>query len=235
MPADSKQPQPPEEGAAAGAGPTSLLLSHARLADGRTVDVRLVGDRIEAVGTAGSLAPVAAGPGWTSRASAAARSRRAPRPRRHRVLGGPPRPRPVRRGGGAAPGHGGRAAPARARGDRATRARGDRRRAGPRAAGGGAPGPAFAARPRRVAACRRAPAADRGGGADGRALLRDAVRRGAVAVGGRPDLDPDPAGHVAAVLEVAAEHGVPVDLHTEGDDPAWLARLAAMAGELTTG
>ncbi|MZE51674.1 hydrolase, partial [Streptomyces sp. SID5770] len=69
---------------------------------------------------------------------------------------------------------------------------------------------------------------------DGRALLRDAVRAGAGAVGGRPDLDPDPDGHLAAVLEVAAEHGVPVDLHTEGDDPAWLARLAARAGELGT-
>ncbi|MCZ9339911.1 hydrolase, partial [Streptomyces sp. TRM76130] len=34
------------------------LLSGARLADGRTVDVRLHGGRIEAVGTAGSLAPV---------------------------------------------------------------------------------------------------------------------------------------------------------------------------------
>ncbi|OEV24878.1 hydrolase, partial [Streptomyces nanshensis] len=33
----------------------SLVLCGARLADGRTVDVRLVGERIEAVGTAGSL------------------------------------------------------------------------------------------------------------------------------------------------------------------------------------
>lgn len=52
---------------------------------------------------------------------------------------------------------------------------------------------------------------------------------GAGVVGGCPDLDPDPAGYVEAVLEVAAEHGVPVDLHTDGDDPARLARLAAMA------
>src|SRR5215203_3007665 len=36
---------------------STLLLSGARLADGRTVDVRLGGGRIEAVGTAGSLAP----------------------------------------------------------------------------------------------------------------------------------------------------------------------------------
>lgn len=39
-----------------GVDPTTLLLCGARLADGRTVDVRLGGGRIEAVGTAGSLA-----------------------------------------------------------------------------------------------------------------------------------------------------------------------------------
>lgn len=60
MSADSKQPQPPEDGAATTADSTSLLLSHARLTDGRTVDVRLVGGRIEAVGTAGSLTAVGA-------------------------------------------------------------------------------------------------------------------------------------------------------------------------------
>ncbi|MEY9874360.1 cytosine deaminase [Streptacidiphilus sp. MAP12-33] len=42
----------PEPGAA---GPGALLLTGASLANGRTVDVRLSGDRIEAVGTAGSL------------------------------------------------------------------------------------------------------------------------------------------------------------------------------------
>src|SRR5206468_4464315 len=36
--------------------PAALLLCGARLTDGRTVDVRLGGGRIEAVGTAGSLA-----------------------------------------------------------------------------------------------------------------------------------------------------------------------------------
>ncbi|MHC0431591.1 amidohydrolase family protein [Streptomyces sp. O3] len=69
-------------------------------------------------------------------------------------------------------------------------------------------------------------------GADGRAMLRDAVRMGAGVVGGRPDLDPDPAGYAAVVLELAAEHGCAVDLHTGGDDPAWLARFAEMAGGL---
>jgi cytosine deaminase len=72
-------------------------------------------------------------------------------------------------------------------------------------------------------------------GADGLAMLRDAVKMGAGVVGGSPDLDPDPAGYVERVLEVAAEHGCPVDLHTDGDDPARLARLAAMAGGLRTG
>ncbi|CAD5957285.1 protein of unknown function [Streptomyces sp. KY70] len=66
-------------------------------------------------------------------------------------------------------------------------------------------------------------------------MLRDAVKMGATVVGGCPDLDPDPTGYTAAVLEVAAEHGRPVDLHTDGDDPARLARLAAMAGGLRPG
>lgn len=69
-------------------------------------------------------------------------------------------------------------------------------------------------------------------GAEGLAVLRDAVKMGATVIGGCPDLDPDPGGYVDAVLEVAAEHGCAVDLHTEGDDPARLARLAAAAGGL---
>ncbi|KAB7837630.1 amidohydrolase family protein [Streptomyces mobaraensis] len=69
-------------------------------------------------------------------------------------------------------------------------------------------------------------------GADGLAMLRDAVKMGATAVGGCPDLDPDPTGYVEAVLQVAAEHGCAVDLHTDADDPPRLARIAAMAGGL---
>ncbi|MBV7670384.1 hydrolase [Streptomyces halstedii] len=72
-------------------------------------------------------------------------------------------------------------------------------------------------------------------GADGLALLRDAVDRGADVVGGRPDLDPDPGGHAEAVLGLAAGHGLPVDLHTDADDPALLARYAATAGEFGPG
>ncbi|NEC70150.1 hydrolase, partial [Streptomyces rochei] len=52
------QPQPsPSPSPSGPAGPGSLLLAGARLTDGRTVDVRLRGGRIEAVGTAGSLTP----------------------------------------------------------------------------------------------------------------------------------------------------------------------------------
>ncbi|MER7973840.1 hydrolase, partial [Streptomyces sp. NPDC096080] len=58
------QPQPPHSssgpsGSSGSSGrgePSGLLLCGARLTDGRTVDVRLGGGRIEAVGTAGSLA-----------------------------------------------------------------------------------------------------------------------------------------------------------------------------------
>jgi cytosine deaminase len=72
-------------------------------------------------------------------------------------------------------------------------------------------------------------------GAEGLSMLRDAVKMGAAAVGGCPDLDPDPGGYVEAVLEVAAEQGCPVDLHTDGSDPARLARLAAAVGGLRPG
>ncbi|MGC5003212.1 amidohydrolase family protein [Streptomyces sp. NBC_00353] len=72
-------------------------------------------------------------------------------------------------------------------------------------------------------------------GADSLAMLRDAVKMGAGVVGGCPDLDPDPAGYAEAVLDIAAEHGCPVDLHTDGDDPARLTRLAAMAAGLRPG
>ncbi|MEU7054233.1 hypothetical protein AB0A67_39095, partial [Streptomyces eurythermus] len=62
MPDSQPQPQPPSNpprppGTPGPSGPAALLLCGARLTDGRTVDVRLGGGRIEAVGTVGSLAP----------------------------------------------------------------------------------------------------------------------------------------------------------------------------------
>ncbi|WP_410483182.1 amidohydrolase family protein [Streptomyces sp. ST1015] len=72
-------------------------------------------------------------------------------------------------------------------------------------------------------------------GSDGLAMLRDALKMGAGVVGGCPDLDPDPTGYVQTVLEVAAEHGCPVDLHTDAADPGRLARIAAQCGGLRPG
>lgn len=62
MPDSQPQPSPSSSGPSGSSGssgpadPAALLLCGARLTDGRTVDVRLGGGRIEAVGTAGSLA-----------------------------------------------------------------------------------------------------------------------------------------------------------------------------------
>ncbi|MFH8711621.1 amidohydrolase family protein [Streptomyces zaomyceticus] len=233
MSAESKQPQPPEDGAAT-ADSTSLLLSHARLTDGRSVDVRLVGGRIEAVGTAGSLAAVGARvdlAGYLLLPAAA-------EPHAHADTAlSADSPGPVsytsedvqRRATEAALlqlGHGATAQRAHVR-------IGDVHALGPleavlqaRRSLRGLVDLTTVAVPRLLTGV---------AGADGLAMLRDAVKMGAGVVGGCPDLDPDPAGYVEAVLEVAAEHGVPVDLHTDGDDPARLARLAAMAGGLRPG
>lgn len=72
-------------------------------------------------------------------------------------------------------------------------------------------------------------------GADNLAMLRDAMDMGAGVIGGRPGLDPDPDGYTETVLDIAAAHDRPVDLHTDGDDPGRLARLAAMAQGLRPG
>lgn len=236
MSADSQQPQPsPDDRApATAADATSLLLSNARLTDGRTVDVRLGHGRIEAVGTAGSLAAVGA------RVDLAG----------HLLLPAPAEPHahpdtaltadsagPVsyapdevqRRVTEAALlqlGHGATALRAHVR-------IGDMHGLGPLEAA------LQARRSLRGLAELTTVATPRlltgAAGADGLAMLRDAVKMGAGVVGGCPDLDPDPTGYVEALLEVAAEHGCPVDLHTDGGDPARLARLAAMAGGLRPG
>ncbi|MEV8344863.1 amidohydrolase family protein [Streptomyces niveus] len=227
------QPQP-SHGATANA--TALLLRGARLTDGRVVDVRLSGGRIEAVGTAGSL--TAAGSSCVDLDG-------------HLLLPAPAEPHahsdtalsavasdgPVsydpddvqRRATEAAllqVGHGATAlrthvrigaaqelAPMEAvlQARRSLRGLGDL---------------TVVAVPRLLTGV---------AGADGLAMLRDAVKMGAGVVGGCPDVDPDPTGYVEAVLTVAAEHGCCVDLHTDGGDPARLARLAAMAGGLRPG
>ncbi|MFE3603356.1 hydrolase [Streptomyces sp. NPDC059096] len=229
------QPRPPD---GAMADTSALVLCGARLVDGRTVDVRIGGGRIEAVGTPGSLPqgtgaarvdlggylllPAPAEPhAHSDTALTADRTARGPAPYTAEDV--------QRRATEAALlqlGHGATALRSHVR-------IGDAQELG------------------RLAAVLRARRSLRGladltavavprlltglAGADGLAMLRDAVTMGAGVVGGCPDLDPDPTGYVETVLEVAAEHGCPVDLHTEGAEPARLARLAALAGGVPAG
>ncbi|MGW3624226.1 amidohydrolase family protein [Streptomyces sp. NPDC000880] len=221
------QPQPPD-------GATALLLCGARLTDGRTVDVRLSGGRIEAVGTAGSLTPHSARVDLTGYLLLPAPAE--PHAHGDTALTADS-PGPVsydtedvqRRTTEAALlqlGHGATALRSHVR-------IGDVQGLGPLEA------VLQARRSLRGLADLSAVAVPRlltgVAGADGLAMLRDAVKMGAGVVGGCPDVDPDPTGYAEAVLEVAAEHGCPVDLHTHADDPARLARLAAMAGGLRSG
>ncbi|MEW1718529.1 amidohydrolase family protein [Streptomyces sp. NPDC093109] len=231
---------PPQPSDDATADTTALVLCGARLADGRTVDVRLAAGRIEAVGTAGGLTaygtrvdltgflllPAPAEPhahGDTALTALAA-------------PGGGPRgpvsyaPEDVQRRATEATllqlGHGATALRAHVRiGERQRLGRLEAVLQARRSLRGLADLTAVAV-PRLLTGV---------AGADGLAMLRDAVKMGAGVVGGCPDLDPDPAGYAEAVLEVAAEHGCPVDLHTDGADPARLARLAAMAGGVRQG
>jgi cytosine deaminase len=238
------QPQPPHSspsgaassGRAEGAG---LLLCGARLTDGRTVDVRLGGGRIEAVGTVGSLA------GGGTRACGARVDLSG-----YLLLPAPAEPHA----------HGDTALSADAEGPVSPDHQDVQRRATEAALlqlGHGAT--ALRAHVRvgdvqglgALAAVLQARRSLRGlteltavamprvltgmAGAEGLAMLRDALKMGASVVGGCPDLDPDPTGYAEAVLEVASEHGCPVDLHTDATDPARLARLAATAGGLRAG
>jgi cytosine/creatinine deaminase len=242
------QPQPPHSssGSSGASGPSgrtgdpaALLLCGAQLTDGRTVDVRLGGGRIEAVGTAGSLATGAV-PGCGARVDLSGYLL-LPAPVEPHAHGdtalsadtdGPASPDPEdvqRRATEAALlqlGHGATALRAHVRvGDvqglgaltAVLRARRALR---------GLTELTTVAMPRLLTGV---------AGADGLAMLRDALKMGACVVGGCPDLDPDPTGYVEAVLEVASEHGRPVDLHTDAADPARLARIAAMAGGLRPG
>jgi len=226
-------------GPAATSEATPLVLCGARLTDGRVVDVRLCGGRIEAVGTSGSLA--APGARVDLRGHLLLPAPAEPHAHSDTALtadgAGPGLPGPVsyrpedvqRRATEAALlqlGHGATALRAHVRIgsvqglaslEAVLRARDSLR---------GLVELTTVAVPRLLTGV---------AGADNLAMLRDAVEMGAGAVGGCPDLDPDPAGYAEAVLEIAAEHGCPVDLHTEGDDPARLGRLAVMAGGVRSG
>lgn len=231
MSSDSQQPRPPE---GATTDTTALLLCGARLTDGRTVDVRLSGGRIEAVGTPGSLGSRGArvdlagylllpAPAEPHAHADSALSADGPGPVSYTT-------EDVQRRATEAAllqlGHGATALRAHVRiGDVQGLASLEAVLQARRSLRGLADLAAVAV-PRVLTGV---------AGADGLAMLRDAVKMGASVVGGCPDVDPDPAGYVEAVLEVAAEHGCPVDLHTDGDDPARLARLAAMAGGLRPG
>ncbi|MEU5580325.1 amidohydrolase family protein [Streptomyces huasconensis] len=232
------QPQQPHSSGSSGPDPAaesgSLLLCGARLTDGRTVDVRLGGGRIEAVGTTGSLPahatrvdlagylllPAAAEPHAHGDTALSAEG---PGPVSYDI---PDVQRRVTEAALLQLGHGATALRSHVRiGDvqgldpmeAVLQARRSLR---------GLVDLTTVAVPRLLTGV---------AGADGLAMLRDAVKMGASVVGGCPDLDPDPAGYTEAVLELAAEHGCPVDLHTDGDDPARLGRLAAMAAGLRAG
>ncbi|MBY8878100.1 amidohydrolase family protein [Actinacidiphila acidipaludis] len=219
----------------------TLLLCGARLVDGRIVDVRLSGPRIEAVGTAGSLGAVS---GRSGRAAEGARIDLrgylllpAPvEPHAHLDLaltaGGPPSgdPEDVQRRAIEAAllqlGHGATAVRSHVRIGDVQGLQDLEAVLAARRALRGLVDVQVVAVPRLLTGA---------AGADSYAMLRDALKMGACAAGGCPDLDPDPSGYAEAVLSLAAEFGVPVDLHTAADDPARLARLAAMAGGMRPG
>lgn len=78
-------------------------------------------------------------------------------------------------------------------------------------------------------------------GVENQARLREALSMGADVAGGAPHIDPDPAGHVAVCLEIAAEFERPVDLHADenlresSEDLRHLARqVAAGFGQAAT-
>jgi cytosine deaminase len=245
----------------------TLLLCGARLTDGRTVDVRLSGSRIEAVGTVGSLdaPPGRAGqygpsastgssgqpgsPGQPGQSGRPAPGTRidlrgylllpAPaEPHAHLDLaltagaGGPPPgdvadvQRRATEGALLQLGHGATAVRSHVRVGDVQGLRSLEAVLSARRALRGLVDVHTVAVPRLLTGV---------AGADGLAMLRDALKMGAGVVGGCPDLDPDPSGYAEAALSLAAEFGVPVDLHTAADDPGRLARLAAMAGGLRPG
>ncbi|MGF1430500.1 hydrolase [Kitasatospora sp. LaBMicrA B282] len=237
-----------------GHGPV-LLLSNARLADGRVVDVRISGDRIQAVGTAGSLGPLpqsalppavlaaAGGDGPTVATGAridltgylllpAPAEPHAHHDTAFTARDADTRPGPgepgelVRRVTEAALtslGYGATAQRSHVRiGDAHGLHRLDAVLTARQALRGLAELQAVAV-PRLLTGA---------AGADGRAQLREALRMGADAVGGCPELDPDPVGYVQTVLAAATDFDCPLDLHLRAADPVVLARLATLLAPL---
>ncbi|MFD4654707.1 hydrolase [Kitasatospora sp. NPDC058444] len=224
-----------------GHGPV-LLLTGARLADGRVVDVRISGDRIQAVGTVGSLGPLPALPGAPTVTTGARIDLRGylllPAPAEAHAhydaafsaaLPTPPPDTPAdltRRITEAALTSLGYGATAQRTHVRIGDVHGLRRLEAVLTARQALRGLAelqAVAMPRLLTG--RA-------GADGRAQLREALKLGATAAGGCPELDPDPAGYVQLLLEAAREADCSVDLHTSAADAAQLARMAGALAPL---
>ncbi|WP_037605753.1 amidohydrolase family protein [Streptacidiphilus rugosus] len=215
-------------GTAAGTGATgstALLLSGARLADGRSVDVRISGERIEAVGTVGSLSA----------------------PERldlsgYLLLPAPAEPHTHLDEAFTAELGTGPAAPAAAAGPEEVRRRVTE--AALTCLGYGATairsqilvdthaglgrleGALQAARDLRgLVDLQIAVMPGRltgNGGHEGRELLREALRSGAHALGGRPAQDPDPTGHLDALRALAREFDRALDLHADAKSAAAL-------------
>ncbi|MFF4385028.1 hydrolase [Kitasatospora sp. NPDC001547] len=224
-----------------GHGPV-LLLTGARLADGRVVDVRISGDRIQAVGTVGSLGPLPALPGAPTVTTGARIDLRGylllPAPAEAHAhydaafsaaLSTPPPDTPAdltRRITEAALTSLGYGATAQRTHVRIGDVHGLRRLEAVLTARQALSGLAelqAVAMPRLLTG--RA-------GADSRAQLREALKLGATAAGGCPELDPDPAGYVQLLLEAAREADCSVDLHTSAADAAQLARMAGALAPL---
>ncbi|WP_380278677.1 hydrolase [Kitasatospora purpeofusca] len=239
--ADGPQPGGGPAANPLGHGPV-LLLTGARLADGRVVDVRISGDRIQAVGTAGGLGPLPALPGAPTVTTGARIDLRGylllPAPAEAHAhydvafsaaLPTPPPESPTdltRRVTEAALTSLGYGATAQRTHVRIGDVHGLRRLEAVLTAQQALRGLAelqAVAMPRLLTG--RA-------GADGRAQLREALKLGATAAGGCPELDPDPAGYVQLLLEAAREADCPVDLHTAAADPGRLARLAGALAPL---
>ncbi|WP_033214087.1 hydrolase [Kitasatospora phosalacinea] len=228
--------QPPLPANPLGHGPV-LLLTGARLLDGRVVDVRISGDRIQAVGTVGSLGPLPAMPGQPTVTTGARIDLSG-----YLLLPAPAEPHGHHDSAFSAalpePAGDGPAELVRRATESALTSLGygataqrTHVRIGDVHGLGRLEAVLTARQSLRGLAELQAVAMPRlltgRAGADGRALLRDALKLGADAAGGCPDLDPDPVGYVHVLLEAAADADCPVDLHTNAADQAQLARVVA--------